>query len=104
MNNEDKEAELKEVKENLLISDWDCPNEKKYRARVRNPQTAIRAMCVICMGGSAVEVAHCTKINCVLYPFRMGKNPFSKAKGNAEALRKAREQQTNEVTNEQRTI
>lgn len=70
--------EIDTIKENLLVSDWDDPIEKQYRARIKSPQTAIRAMCVVCMGGQPQAVAGCSKCNCPLFPFRMGKNPFHK--------------------------
>ncbi len=51
---------------------------KRYKAKVRNPMTAIRANCVECSGGSLKEVAECTVKKCALYPFRMGVNPLHK--------------------------
>jgi len=53
-------------------------NIEKYRARIKNPMTAIRAFCVECMGGYHFEVKNCTAKKCPLLPFRMGKNPFHK--------------------------
>lgn len=81
-------TDKEELKKLLNQSDWDCPNEKAYRARIRNPQTAIRAFCVICQGGHVASVNDCAKLNCPLYPFREGKNPFTNRKGNPEALLK----------------
>lgn len=52
--------------------------EEKYRARATSPLRAIRAFCVLCMGAQPREVAHCTAKDCVLFPFRDGKNPFQK--------------------------
>ncbi len=49
---------------------------------------AIRLKCMDCTGQQIVEVRECTVTNCPLYHFRMGKNPFSNRKGNAELLRK----------------
>ncbi len=68
--------ELEKIKENLQICDWDDPTEQMYREKINSPITAIRAFCVGCMGGQVYEVRKCTKRNCQLYPFRMGKNPF----------------------------
>ena len=51
---------------------------KRYKAKVRNPMTAIRANCVECSGGSLKEVAECTVVKCALHPFRMGVNPLHK--------------------------
>jgi len=41
-----------------------------------SPIRAIRAKCVDCCGGYAAEVRKCTAIDCPLWPFRMGVNPF----------------------------
>lgn len=48
----------------------------KYKEKIRNPMTAVRAHCVECMGGYVKEVEQCTSPQCSLYPFRGGKNPF----------------------------
>jgi hypothetical protein len=45
-----------------------------YKEKISNPLTAIRAMCVECMGGAPRLVAECPSNNCALHPFRMGKN------------------------------
>ena len=37
---------------------------------------AIRAKCKDCCGGSEAEVRRCGMIDCPLWPFRMGTNPF----------------------------
>lgn len=64
-------------------------------ARVSNRKTAIRAMCITCMGGMIYEVAKCTSVKCPLYDYRMGENPndartiAAKAKREAEATAKA---------------
>lgn len=50
----------------------------RYRDKIKNPKTAIRAKCVECSGGSLKEVAECPVIQCALHPFRMGVNPFNK--------------------------
>ena len=34
-------------------------------------KTAIRAMCLLCLGGSAKEVATCTQPACPLYKYRI---------------------------------
>jgi len=43
---------------------------------VKSPLKAIRAKCYDCMCGSSYEIKNCPIVNCVLYPFRFGKNPF----------------------------
>lgn len=46
------------------------------RKRIKNPNTAIRTMCMECQGNDQVGVRQCPTINCPLWPFRMGTNPF----------------------------
>lgn len=41
-----------------------------------SPIKAIRAKCTDCSGGNAAEVRKCVAVNCPLWPFRMGHNPF----------------------------
>lgn len=50
---------------------------------------AIREKCLDCCCGVQSEVRLCTVVKCPLYPYRMGKNPFSERKGNVAALQKA---------------
>lgn len=52
--------------------------EAKYKARAKSPLKAIRAFCVICVGCYPREVSKCTATDCVLHPFRHGKNPYQK--------------------------
>ncbi|MBT6048901.1 MAG: hypothetical protein HOG49_19055 [Candidatus Scalindua sp.] len=51
-----------------------------------SPLKAIRFQCLECMGYSACEVRNCTGNLCSLYPFRLGKVPGHKGKGNASNL------------------
>ncbi len=46
------------------------------------PMKAIRAKCLDCCCWQINEVRLCTAEKCPLYPFRMGKNPYTKKKGN----------------------
>jgi hypothetical protein len=48
----------------------------KFRAQ--NPSKAIREKCLDCCCGNAAEVRKCVAIDCPLWPFRMGTNPFRK--------------------------
>ncbi len=42
----------------------------------------IRGFCLECMGGNALEISNCTTPKCLLYAFRMGKDPQpSKSRG-----------------------
>ena len=51
---------------------------RRYKEKVRNPLTAIRAKCVECSGGSLKEVKACRVETCALWPMRLGVNPFHK--------------------------
>lgn len=45
------------------------------------PVRAIRAKCLDCCCGQMQEVRLCPCSDCPLYPFRMGRNPNRKRKG-----------------------
>jgi hypothetical protein len=49
-----------------------------------SPSKAIRIKCLDC-GGSRQGVRICTSEDCALFPFRFGKNPFSKRGKNVNA-------------------
>lgn len=46
----------------------------------------IRKRCIDCYGGQIITVTKCEHPDCYLYSFRMGKNPYSKNKGNPQNL------------------
>lgn len=48
----------------------------KFRART--PLKAIREKCLDCCALNAAEVRKCVAVDCALWPFRMGANPFRK--------------------------
>ena len=50
----------------------------RYKEKVKNPMTAIRAKCVECCNGSLKEVRECRVTSCALHEFREGKNPYRK--------------------------
>lgn len=49
----------------------------------------IRANCISCCGGISSEVRSCTLVDCVFWPYRMNKNPFSERRGNPNAFGRA---------------
>jgi hypothetical protein len=49
---------------------------------------AIRAHCLECVGWSPSDVEYCTSKLCPLFPYRCGKDPSRKGKGNADSLNK----------------
>lgn len=54
---------------------WGDATPAQY-ASVNGPLRAIRVKCIWCMGGSADLVRSCSSVNCFLWSFRMGTNPF----------------------------
>lgn len=51
------------------------------------PLKAIRTKCLDCCCGSAHEVKMCPCLNCSLYPFRMGADPYRKKREYSEEQR-----------------
>jgi hypothetical protein len=49
---------------------------QKFRAQ--NPLNAIREKCLDCCCANAAEVRKCVAVDCALWPFRLGSNPFRK--------------------------
>ena len=49
---------------------------QKFRAQ--NPLKAIREKCLDCCCGNSAEVRKCVAVDCALWPFRLGTNPFRK--------------------------
>jgi hypothetical protein len=54
------------------------PQILSLKFRAQNPLKAIREKCLDCCCGNAAEVRKCVAVDCVLWPFRMGANPFRK--------------------------
>lgn len=52
---------------------------------ITNPVKAIGAFCLSCCGDSLIARKECSAPDCVLYPFRFGKNPFRVQKEPSEA-------------------
>lgn len=53
--------------------------EQATRNRIKGRMTAIRAYCVLCVGGPR-KVKLCSQIQCPLWGFRMGNNPYNRRK------------------------
>ena len=47
----------------------------------------IRSYCLRCMGDQPSMVRKCTSVACPLYVYRLGTNPFTGRRGNADALK-----------------
>jgi hypothetical protein len=70
----------------------------KFRAQ--KPMNAIREKCIDCCCGNAAEVRKCVAVDCRLWPYRMGTNPFRKKRTlSAEQKREMAER----LSNSQRT-
>jgi len=50
----------------------------------------IREKCLDCCAGAESEVRKCTAVKCALWPYRMRKNPFTKAPGRGAHFRRSR--------------
>lgn len=71
-----KKVPFAQLKEHVQSASDDDPIVNKYRARIKNRATGIRAYCMTCMGGEAVSIRLCASLTCPLHPFRMGGDPF----------------------------
>lgn len=72
-----KEIDIYELSEHIRAPQLDDdPVTKKYRSKIKNRATGIRAYCVQCQGGEIAEVRRCPSVTCPLHPFRMGKDPL----------------------------
>ena len=61
-------------------------------SKIQNPVKAILAKCRYCCCGSTGEVEQCPMLDCAIYPFRFGKNPYRTARDyTSEQLEKMRE-------------
>jgi hypothetical protein len=49
--------------------------EQRYRDRIKNRATGIRAFCITCAGGPKAS-ALCINTHCPLWAYRLGKDPF----------------------------
>lgn len=56
---------------------------------ITNPVKAIRSKCLDCCCGSPSEVKNCTVVQCPLFPFRFGKNPYRKKREMTEEEKQA---------------
>ena len=69
----------------------DVPSDflsQKFRAQ--NPLKAIREKCLDCCCGNASEIRKCVAVDCALWPFRMGSNPFRKRRELSPAQKRER--------------
>lgn len=70
-----QEQSLEDLEANAASRvDYDAIRSR-YRSKITNRKSAIRAFCVECMGGMVYEVAKCLSKDCALFPYRMGEDP-----------------------------
>lgn len=63
--------------------------DNRYEGALLTPIKAIRARCLDCSGFIASEVKRCFLPDCVLYPYRMGRNPNISEKTREKARQRA---------------
>jgi hypothetical protein len=69
----------------------DVPSEGlSLKFRAQNPLKAIREKCLDCCCANAAEVRKCVAVDCALWPFRMGTNPFRKKRELSTAQKRQR--------------
>jgi hypothetical protein len=52
-----------------------CPLYPYRTGKKRPSLRVLREFCLQCMGGNKGFILDCTSYNCLVYPFRLGKNP-----------------------------
>ena len=58
-----------------------CPFYKYRMGNKRPPVKVMRQFCLECMGGNKEAVKECSTSNCLIHPFRFGKNPALARRG-----------------------
>ena len=58
-----------------------CPFHVYRMGNRRPPISTFRKFCLECMGGNRNFVKECTTTDCIIHPFRMGKNPARSGTG-----------------------
>jgi len=94
-------TEPTEEREHTDWSDWENIPSMTYTLNgveetggmegLKSPAKAIRVKCLDCCCYNAAEVKRCTLTKCMLFPFRMGKNPFHRHKMTDEQRQAASE-------------
>lgn len=59
----------------VLATQKPCPFFEYRRGGKKVSIKAMRKFCLECMGGSREAVQECPTIGCIIYPYRLGKNP-----------------------------
>ena len=70
----------------------------------KNPVKAIREFCLDCCGDSPSFVKECTAVNCALYPFRFGKNPYRAKREMTDEQREAAKQRLAEARERRKDV
>jgi hypothetical protein len=68
-----------------------CPFYEYRMGKKRPSVKVMRQFCLDCMGGNKAAVKECEIIDCLIHPFRFGKNPALTGKGkNPDEMSKIR--------------
>jgi len=62
-----------------------CPFYEYRTGNKRPPIKVMRKFCLECMGGGKEAVKECSTDDCLIHPFRFGKNPACVGKGQSAA-------------------
>ena len=62
-----------------------CPFYEYRMGKKRCSIKIMRRFCLDCMGNNKIAVRECPTDDCLLHPFRLGKNPSLKGKGKSKA-------------------
>jgi len=66
---------------NVFATGKPCPFYEYRMGKKRPSVKVLRQFCLDCMGGNKAAVKECETGDCLIYPFRFGKNPMLAGKG-----------------------
>ena len=69
----------------VLATGAPCPFYEYRMGKKRCSVKIMRQFCLDCMGGNKTAVKECPTDDCLIHPFRLGKNPALKGKGKTPA-------------------
>ena len=81
-----KDSEVKNCTGHIVYTTGKPCSFYEYRMGKKRPSVKVmRQFCLDCMGGNKAAVKECSTYDCLIYPFRLGKNPALKGKGKSPA-------------------
>ncbi|PKN70127.1 MAG: hypothetical protein CVU54_06965 [Deltaproteobacteria bacterium HGW-Deltaproteobacteria-12] len=69
----------------VLATGAPCPYYEFRMGKKRCSVKIMRRFCLDCMGNNKAAVRECPTDDCLIHPFRLGKNPSLKGKGKSKA-------------------